>query len=142
MMGESVLTVAITTPQSWARQYAIKRRRVSQYPRRNVADLKRLDLKARKAKEEDLQKAVEGQLKIKRSPPNGLQLDPFQTFPIPTAGCVTQMAQYCECLDRSHLISLIMSRSSGLGPSARHCFRLGRPFQSLSDPPLAPRIEV
>jgi hypothetical protein len=96
MMQEPVLTVSITTPQSWAQQNAIKRRRVHRSPRRNIVQLKHLDPKARKAKEDLLQKAIEGQLQLKKSPTNGLLLDPFQTFPIPSAGCVSQMAQFCE----------------------------------------------
>ncbi|ETI21111.1 hypothetical protein G647_07455 [Cladophialophora carrionii CBS 160.54] len=93
-MQAPVLTVSITTPQSWAQQNAIKRRRVMRSPRRGIINLKHLDPKARKAKEEMLAKAVEGQLQIKKSPTNGLLLDPFQTFPIPMAGCVSQMAQF------------------------------------------------
>lgn len=96
-MQDPVLTVSITTPQSWAQQQnAIKRRRIPRSPRRNVITLKHLDSKVRKAKEDLLQNAIEAQLQIKKSPSNTLHLDPFQTFPIPTAGCVSQMAQYCK----------------------------------------------
>ncbi|KIW33957.1 uncharacterized protein PV07_00768 [Cladophialophora immunda] len=93
-MQDPVLTVSITTPQSWAQQNAIKRRRIPRSPRRNVISLKHLDPKVKKAKEEFLSKAIASQLQIKRSPTNGLQLDPFQTLPIPSTGCVGSMAQY------------------------------------------------
>ncbi|KAJ9602668.1 hypothetical protein H2200_012862 [Cladophialophora chaetospira] len=93
-MQAPVLTVSITTPQSWAQQNTIKRRRVPRSPRGSLANLKYLDPKVRKAKEELLQKAIDGQLQMKKSPTNGLLLDPFQTFPIPIAGCVAQMAQF------------------------------------------------
>ncbi|EXJ74957.1 uncharacterized protein A1O5_01653 [Cladophialophora psammophila CBS 110553] len=93
-MQEPVLTVSITTPQSWAQQNAIKRRRIPRSPRRNVISLKHLDPKVRRAKEEFLSKAIASQLQIKKSPTNGLQLDPFQTLPIPSTGCVGNMAQY------------------------------------------------
>jgi hypothetical protein len=145
MMQAPVLTVAITTPQSWAKQHAIiKRRRLQRSPRSTIADLKHLDSKARKAKEELLQKAIEGQLSIKKSPVNGLQLDPFQTFPIPTAGCVPQMAQYCEYNigEVSFPPFLIVARCSGLGSATWHRLRNRRPFQPIPNIALAARLKV
>ncbi len=141
-MHAPVLTVSITTPQSWAQQNAIKRRRVPRLPGRGIADFKHLDPKARKAKEELLQQAVEGQIQIKKSPTNGLLLDPFQTFPIPVAGHVGQMAQFCVCAYLLLLTSLMCSRCPGLGSSTWPCLRSRRSSQPIFEPPLASCSEI
>jgi hypothetical protein len=114
-MHDPILTVSVTTPQSWAQQNAIKRRRVQRLPKRGITNLKQLDTKVRKAKEEFLQKAIQGQLQIKKSPTHAQLLDPFQTFPIPTDACVSQMAQYCECT----IICVTCPRSNLLVPDVQ-----------------------
>lgn len=141
-MQASVLTVSITTPQSWAQQNAIKHRRVHRSPRRGLAHLKYLDPKVRKAKEDLLQKAIEGQLQLKKSPTNGLILDPFQTFPIPMAGCVSQMAHFCEYTYHWMLPPLTFSRCPGLGSTAWYRICSGRSSKPLPVPALASCSEV
>ena len=95
-MQEPILTLSITTPETWARR-RVKRRRVARSPRRNVVQPKQLDPKIEPAKAELLQKAIEKQTQIRKSPANGAFLDPFETFPIPTTPSVAGMAQYCQC---------------------------------------------
>lgn len=102
-MEAPVLTVSVVTPQSWAERQTIKRRRVPRSPgRRVITHSKLIDSKVQKSKQHLLQKAVETQKpQIKKLPANGLLLDPFQTFPIPTTPYVASMAQYCELYTRA-----------------------------------------
>ncbi|KIX08411.1 uncharacterized protein Z518_03067 [Rhinocladiella mackenziei CBS 650.93] len=89
-MPEPVLALSITTPQSWAKRHTVKHRR----PKRNVLHPNQLKFKIQGSKQQLLQMALAKQSPIRKSPTNGLQLDPFQTYPIPTTTCVANMAQY------------------------------------------------
>lgn len=142
-MQEPVLTLFITTPQSWAERHAIKRRRIPRSPKRHVVKIPR---RHSHPKMQDLQKAlVETRSPVKKSPTNGLQLDPFQTFPIPTTPCVSSMAQYCESTDSSLIPrdrQLKSHSPPSLGRSARSRLRSRGPPQSVLEPSMAVCVTI